>query len=129
MERLGTKELNEFLHNPEDPANAVSSLCLSGSEKDVITAYYIADKLVERAAKLTAINLAAVVIQSEKGGRPTRPVCITAEGTTFYEMKSLSIRVDGYLNTFLKERYERYYEIVQVDNATLLGAAIAGLTN
>jgi len=91
--------------------------------------YYLIDRLIERAAKLTAINLSSVVIKSQKGKNPCFPVCIVAEGTTFYQLKSLKQRVEYYLKTYLEDRKNRYYEIVNVDNATLIGAAIAGLTN
>jgi hexokinase len=57
------------------------------------------------------------------------PVCITAEGTTFYELKSLKAKVEFYLTSFLKEKHNRFVEIVSVKDATLIGAAIAGLTN
>jgi hexokinase len=56
-------------------------------------------------------------------------VCIVAEGTVFYGLKSLKARVEYYLKEYLKDKKHRYYEIVNVENATLIGAAIAGLTN
>ena len=60
---------------------------------------------------------------------PCRPVCIVAEGTTFYRLKSLRQKIERYLTQYLVERKHVYYEIVSIDNATLIGAAIAGLTN
>jgi hexokinase len=87
------------------------------------------DALIERAAKLVAALLASVVLKTDKGKNPCEPVCITAEGTTFYELKSLKTRIECYLRRFLQEKHGRYFEIVKVDNATLIGAAIAGLTN
>ncbi|MHC4238214.1 MAG: hypothetical protein ACYSUC_00425 [Planctomycetota bacterium] len=85
--------------------------------------------MVERAAKLTAVNLSSVVLKSSQGENPCSPVCIVAEGTVFYGLKSLRARVEYYLKEYLEDKKQRYYEIVNVENATLIGAAIAGLTN
>jgi hexokinase len=52
-----------------------------------------------------------------------------AEGTTFYKLPGLREKVEQYLQEFLVEQKGRYQKIVYVENATLIGAAIAGLTN
>lgn len=101
----------------------------SSDEDDRLTAYLLVDGLVERAAKLTAINLSSVVLRSGFGRDPTRPVCITAEGTTFYELPSLRERIDWYLRSYLMRERRRHYDFARIENATLVGAAIAGLTN
>jgi len=44
-------------------------------------------------------------------------------------LKSLKTKVEYYLKSFLEEKHNRFLEIVSVKNATLIGAAIAGLTN
>jgi hexokinase len=44
-------------------------------------------------------------------------------------MKGLKNRVEFYLKQYLENKLGIYYEIISVDNATLIGAAIAGLTN
>jgi hexokinase len=85
--------------------------------------------MVERAAKLTAINLSSAAIKCGKGRSPSRPVCIVAEGTTFYHLRSLKHKVEFYLTQYLTKEKDIYYDIVNVENATLIGAAIAGLTN
>jgi len=84
---------------------------------------------IERAAKLIAINIGSVIIKTDSGKDPLYPILITAEGTTFYGLKSLKERVICYLKKFLSNKKQRYYEIVKVENSTLIGAAIAGLTN
>ncbi|MCK4294907.1 MAG: hexokinase, partial [Planctomycetes bacterium] len=100
-----------------------------GTEQDRATVWYLLDALIERAAKLVAALLSSVVLKTGKGRNPYVPVCITAEGTTFYELKSLKTKVQCYLKGFLQEKHGRYVELVSVENATLIGAAIAGLTN
>jgi hexokinase len=102
---------------------------VDGSEEDVAALYHLVDALIERAAKLTAANLSSAALQSGKGHNPCRPVCIVAEGTTFYRLKSLRRKIEYYLKQYLVERKHVHYEIVSIENATLIGAAIAGLTN
>ncbi len=126
---LDTEDVNDFLLYPGSKSNPLSSAISSGKEEDRITLYYIIDRLIERAAKLSAINLSSAVIESDKGKNPCYPVCITAEGSTFYGLKTLKEKVEYYLKSYLVERQEHYYEFVNVENATLIGAAIAGLTN
>lgn len=128
LPKLDTKEMNTFMLYPYGD-NPLASACKQGDPADTQTAYGIADRLTERAAKLTAINLSAMAVKSGQGTDPTRPICIVAEGTTFYAMKTLKQRVEYYLKQSLENKKGIYTEIVSVENATLIGAAIAGLTN
>ena len=125
---LDTKDMNEFMQYPYGD-NPLAKVCKAGDGDDVLKLYCIADRLTERAAKLTAINLSAMAVKSGKGTDPTRPICIVAEGTTFYQMKTLKPRVEFYLKQYLENKHGIYTEIISVENATLIGAAIAGLTN
>ena len=130
LKRLGdleTKELNDFMDYPYGD-NSLAA-CAKGNEDDVQILYTIADRLIERAAKLTAINLSAMAIKTGQGTDPSRPICIVAEGTTFYHLKTLRDRVGFYLKQHLEDERGIYTEIVNVKNATLIGAAIAGLIN
>jgi hexokinase len=129
IKELGTININDFMSYPEGKGGLLSSALQSASDQDLATAYFLVDRLIERAAKLTAINLSSVAIKSGKGRNPARPVCIVAEGTTFYQLKSLKQRVEYYLKDYLVNQKGIFYEIINVENATLIGAAIAGLTN
>ena len=127
-EELQTQDVNSFMQCPQgDNVLAVSSG--QGTAQDRATVWYLLDALIERAAKLVTALLSSVVLKTGKGRNPCVPVCITAEGTTFYELKSLKTKVQCYLKGFLQEKHGRYVELVSVENATLIGAAIAGLTN
>jgi len=128
ISELDTKDMNAFLLYPYGQ-NLLADVAKQGNADDSLTLYYIADRLTERAAKLTAINLSAMAIKSGQGTDPSRPICIVAEGTTFYQMKGLKNRVEFYLKQYLENKLGIYYEIISVDNATLIGSAIAGLTN
>jgi hexokinase len=128
ISELDTKDMNAFLLYPYGN-NPLANAAKQGNADDSLTLYYIADRLTERAAKLTAINLSALAIKSGQGTDPSRPICIVAEGTTFYQMKGLKNRVEFYLKQYLENKLGIHYEIISVDNATLIGSAIAGLTN
>ena len=128
ISELDTKDMNAFLLYPYGN-NPLANAAKQGNANDSLTLYYIADRLTERAAKLTAINLSAMAIKSGQGTDPSRPICIVAEGTTFYQMKGLKTRVEFYLKQYLENKLGIYYEIISVDNATLIGSAIAGLPN
>jgi len=128
LKDLETKDVNSFMYFPEGD-NPLAVSCSRGHEQDCIAVWYLLDALIERAAKLVAFLLSSVVLKTDKGKNPCAPVCITAEGTTFYELKSLKAKIDYYLKSYLEETHNRFVEIVRVENATLIGAAIAGLTN
>jgi hexokinase len=131
IDDVGTRVINDFLHYPYggNDDNYLANACQNGTDEDVQIVYWIADRLVERAAKLSAINLSAAAIKSGKGKSPAKPICIVADGTTFHCMKSLKSRTEFYLKQYLEEQYGVYTDVISVDNAPVIGAAIAGLTN
>jgi hexokinase len=125
IDQLESQHMDDFLSDP-DGDNILTKSCDSDEDKRIL--YALAERLVERAAKLTAINLSAMVLKSGGGKNPEKPVCIVAEGTTFYEMKGLKDKTEYYLREYLVQRGVNF-KIVNVENSTLIGAAIAGLTN
>ena len=126
IKELTTKDISDFLLQSKEADDPLSA-ALAPDDVDLLLD--LLDRIVERAAKLTAINLSSPVLKSGRGRDPNRPVCIVAEGTTFYKLHNLKPRVEFYLNQYLKEQNGCFYEIISVENATLIGAAIAGLTN
>ncbi len=133
IKELTTKDISDFLQKPTKGNNPLSSVIANHhddlTDSDLATLLDLVQAIVERAAKLTAINLSSASLKSGKGSDPNRPVCIVAEGTTFYKLHNLKSRVEFYLNQYLKEQKGISFEIIGVENATLIGAAIAGLTN
>lgn len=127
-EKLQTIDVNSFLQYPQGN-NPLAMCCASGISQDRTAAWYLLDGLIERAALVVAAMLSSVVLETGKGLDQSEPVCITTEGTTFYELKSLKERIEAYLRSFLQNKHGRFFEFVRVEDATLIGAAIAGLTN
>jgi hexokinase len=128
MRDLQTRDVNDFMRSPQGDS-PLAMTCVKAAQQDRAAVWYVLDGLIERAAKLVAALLSSVVLKTGKGEDPCVPVCITAEGTTFYELKSLKEGVECYLRSFLQKEHGRFVEFVSVENATLIGAAIAGLTN
>ncbi|HHY83418.1 MAG TPA: hexokinase [Clostridiales bacterium] len=126
---LTTIDVNEFLHEPYGK-NLISNACSMEQEegrRDRTTLYYLIDSLVERAAKLVAINLISVVIKSGKGQDPCRPVCITADGSTFYKLKNFKSKLEHYMKVYLVDQLNLHYEFVEAENSNLTGSAVAAL--
>jgi hexokinase len=83
--------------------------------------------LVDRAALLTAVNILAAVVKCGAGTDPERPVCVNIDGSTYYYTYQMQEKVQGYLQPMLAER-GLHIRCIQVDDAPVVGAAIAGLT-
>jgi hexokinase len=89
--------------------------------KEVFTA------VVDRAALLTAVNIAAATVKSGAGQDPDRPVCVNIDGSTYYKTAGMADRVQQVLAVLL-EKCGRHIRCIHVDDAPVAGAAIAGLT-
>ena len=123
---LDTTRMSHYL---EDCHNQEYDLvkCVGDNEEDATALYKILKSIIERAGKLTAINLTAAVLKSGKGTEPRYPVVINADGTTFYKTEFLEFYTRLYLDLILEKKHGRYCRIVNIDNSPTLGAAIAGL--
>lgn len=117
VNNLSTKDINDFLIGK-------SSIFFEG-DKEIL--YKVIDRIIERSALYIGINLAALIIKSGKGSNKSHPVCITADGSTFYNLKEYQLRVENYLKELLNEKY--HYKFVRVENAPVIGAAIAALSD
>lgn len=86
--------------------------------------------IFERAAVLTAIHLAAFCIKSGEGVDPTAPIAICVDGSTWYKTRAVPFAtlVKRELDDMLVKRRNIAYEIMpQVDDAPMVGAAIAAM--
>ncbi|MBL7006304.1 MAG: hexokinase [Spirochaetia bacterium] len=124
---IDTIIMDSFLHEPKNKEGRLAWCCTDDEDSAVL--YLLLDAIIERAGKLTAVNLSAAVLKADIGTHPAYPVCINADGTTFYKTHNLKAYTEYYLHQFLGKKHERFYEIIAVDNAPVLGAAIAGLMN
>ncbi len=127
LKGLSTIEMDDLMHTPEQPS-VLHDVC-GDNLKDRSLMYQIVDRLIERAARLSAVNLSAAVMKTGAGTDPAHPVCINADGTTFLKTHNLMKYTRAYLDEFLVDQHNRYYDMIHVDNAPVLGAAVAGLQN
>lgn len=128
---LSSFEVDEFLYYPYGHNRLAECCAPDGKEAtaDRVTLFYLIDEVVERAARFVTVNLASVMLAIGKGSNPCQPVCITADGTTFYNSKLFRDKLTGYVKDFINSELHLYCDFVQVENATLIGTAIAGLMN
>lgn len=95
---------------------------------DADSCRHIIEVLIDRAAKLVAGSMSAVILKCGKGRTPEKPVLITVEGTTFYKLHNFRPQFEMYLNEYLGGDRKRYLEFTEVDQSGLTGAALAALT-
>ncbi|QCX33710.1 hexokinase [Caloramator sp. E03] len=126
VDMLPLPEVSEFLEYPYFQ-NILSSCCANDNDRLIL--FYLIDFIIERAAKLVAINLAAVIVKSQKGNNPLKPICITADGSTFYKLKDFRKKLDFYVKKYINDEMGYYIEFTKIDNAPIVGAAVAGLIN
>ncbi len=120
-------EVDEFCRYPfgdNTLANAVGD-----NDEDRRLLHYIIDACVERSAKIICANIGGIMLKQNLGTDPTRPACVIAEGTMFYKSELFRGKLEYYVKRELNERHGIYCEFIKVENATLIGTAIAGLMN
>ncbi len=127
LSELSSEEINKFVCGIDLAENTLTTVLTSNEDKS--TAAEIINGLIERAAKLVAINIAAVILKTDKAKSAEKPVLMTIEGTTFYKLNNFQKMFEEFLQEFLSGENKRYYEIVEVENSSLLGAAIAAIVN
>jgi hexokinase len=126
--KLATKELDDFCHNPFIRSGAVAALPLTDDDRRLILA--LCTPMFVRAACFTAVNMAAAVLKTGAGRDPLHPVCVTVDGSTYYRTLTASFksRVEEHLRRILGGRGIAY-DLIHVDEAPVIGAAVAGLSN
>jgi len=137
LEGLSTRDADNYVHNPSDSGNPLTAAIAASAERGSVKArngadarclWHLVDELLERAAKLSAANLAAALLKGPSGSGPVLPACIAIDGTAYYRYYRFAHRVESHLRPYLCAR-DKYYEMLQVDDAPLVGAAVAVLTN
>jgi len=127
IQPINTTVMSNYLEMPFNETYGLVACC-KGNEDDAVALWMLIDSITAKAAKLTAANLAATVIKSGAGTDPRYPVCINADGTTFYKTEYLKKYTEYYLHTYLQLEQRRYYRFVHIDDSPTIGAAIAGLS-
>ena len=127
VENLTTTQMSNYLemcHNKD----YVLVRCVDGNENDAAALWLILRSVIERASKLTALNLSAAVLRTDAGVSPRYPVIVNADGTTFYKTEFMLEYTRYYLHEFLEKKHGRFTKLIRIDDSPALGAAIAGLS-
>lgn len=124
---LNTKAVNDFMIIPEDTGNVLGAALAEKSAKERELAYWIINGLLERAARLTAVNMAAAILKTGAGSNPMQPVSIGIDGTSYAGRYFYRERIEYYLYDMLRVKRGIYYDLITVENASLIGAAVAAL--
>jgi hexokinase len=125
INELSSEEVNKFFSEPESDGGPLNGFVKDKVDKENFTK--IIECLIDRSAKLVAANMAAVILKTNKGKSAERPILITIEGTTFYKLHKLRNYFEKYLKEYLKGERQRFYEFTEVQQSSLVGAALAAL--
>jgi hexokinase len=120
-------EVSTYLDNPLSGKTPLHSIISDKTDREEAVNLMI--NIIERASKLVAVSMAAIILKTNKGISPEHPILITVEGTTFYKMHKLREYFEKYLGEYLKGEKQRYYEFTEVKQSSLVGAALAALIN
>ena len=123
---ISTPAMCSFLDDPEGYALFPGRETLGDADKR--RAYLLLDAVAQRAAKLVAVNLAAVLKEMERGSDPKRPVCVTVEGSTYHKCESIKKKLQVCIREYLNQGMGLYCDLIKVENGSLIGTAMAGLT-
>ena len=125
MQELSTIHIDNLTADNGRDVGVLADAAFSDADREVMKTVFSA--VVQRAALFTAVNLAAAVVKSGAGKDPERPVCINIDGSTYYKTFQLETTVQAHLKALLDAR-GLHYRCIQVEDAPVVGAAIAGLT-
>jgi hexokinase len=125
---LASYDLDNFCanHKTEQP-NPLDRIFAADADRSV--ARRLATPVFERAAILTAIHLAAFILQTGGGTDPSAPVCVCIDGSTYYKTRTVSFPkiVQAELDAMLGPRNIAFELTVCPDDAPMVGAAVAVL--
>ncbi|MDF7800531.1 hypothetical protein P4C99_13720 [Pontiellaceae bacterium B1224] len=125
MNELSTIHIDNLVADNDRDKGMLDTGAFTDADRDVMKLVFTA--VVDRAALLTAVNILAAVVKGGAGTDPERPVCVNIDGSTYYKTFQMPEKVQGYLQPMLQKR-GLHIRCIQVEDAPVVGAAIAGLT-
>ena len=127
---LETIDFDNFCAKFKKPGRDNVPDSIFAGEADAAVARRLGIPVFERAAVLTAVQLAAFAIKSGGGTDQSAPVAINADGSMYYKTRAVPFAdtVAAELDTLLVQSRNIHYEIVpQVEDAPMIGAGIAAM--
>jgi hexokinase len=125
MERLETKDLNTLLQEPLALGGPLGKLFNAGEISAIKSLVYIESIITERSTLLAASSIAAVIKHCGGAYDPLAPVRVAIEGTTFTFYHFLCEAIKARLHVMLNADSPQFCIMKTVEQASLLGAAVA----
>ncbi|NIZ41443.1 hypothetical protein PVA45_07980 (plasmid) [Entomospira entomophila] len=129
LDEIDTKVISEY-HNDMHSSDNILGLVLHEvalSQRELVG--QIIANLLQRMAKLVASVLSGVILESGEGFLAQEPICITVDGSTFYGFEGLKEEIQRLMQEeILVGAYKRYFTLTYIENASLVGAAMAAYT-
>ena len=131
---MQTRDLNPFMHECLAQSGPIGEL-FAKDERDALASFvYLTSIVTERGALLSAAVLAAAIekaaggYDSVQGFDPFVPVRVAVEGTTYMIYKGMRRALESYLHLMLSKDKPFSYALLPVEQASLMGAAVAALS-
>ena len=121
-------EISDYCANPEG-SSRIAQLALRGTLADRALLWALIDDSFERAARMTAVVFAAIAAKMRSGRNPEYPLCMSAEGTTFFKAPLFRPKLNAWLNKWVRDQLGYTINIIKAENATLIGSAVAALAD
>lgn len=125
LAELSTIHIDNLLADEGRDTGILRTEVFTDGDRDLMRSIF--EAVVDRAALLAAVNISVAVIKGGGGFDPAAPVCINIDGSTYYKTTGMSAKVQTGLTSILGAR-GIHYRCVHVDDAPVVGAAIAALT-
>lgn len=122
IEKLMPVDMDEFLMNPDNRETKLGKCIATSEDKECLSEIILS--VLERAARIVAAILSASVLKCGRGTDPELPVCIVANGSTFWKAFGLYDSICKLLQENLSGEWQRFYKIVKIDNDIVLGTAV-----
>lgn len=123
---VSNKDLDDFCGAAPAEGNPFLDAVFTAADREAVVA--LCTPVYERAAVLTAVNIASAIIKTGEGHDAARPVCVNVDGSTYHRTRTAQFRnrVQNELQQLLGPRGIAY-ELIRVDESPVIGAAVAGL--
>ncbi|MBU0975892.1 MAG: hypothetical protein ABIE03_04795 [Patescibacteria group bacterium] len=126
---LDLEQIMLFLNKGLKSQSEITSLIKVANLGDMAMLAVVFDSVIERAAKLVAIQLAGIMRYKDIGHNPLQPVGIVVSGNFYEIVRDFEYRVRCELYKYFGQNDPRYLKFLYMPNASLLGAGIAAATN
>jgi hexokinase len=125
LKRIPVGEPERFCVSPR-AGGELSKLCVNAA--DAAKLRRLTEAFFDRIAFMLAVMLTAVLSRAGDAARDaSRPVRVSAEGSALAAESVLRERLAGYMSDYARGRLGLHSRFVQIEHATLIGAAVAGL--